>query len=230
MNDSAQLDVVRNWMQSNPMTITSDTLASEAKRLLVDNNLNVLVVVDDGRLRGLITRHNMMRMGHYAMRGDNPDEVTFFVNRLRVRDIMVRNPVTVQVDDTAEHVIRLGQELSVGQFPVMEGEDVVGVISSNEVLHFAAHCVGVMEPGSGVTLAPLRLSPGVLGRIANVAEAAGAVLQAIYKAGQHDGQVNGSYPEGKVVLRFQPQVVKTVAAALETAGFRIDSVVESQSD
>lgn len=57
---------VRNWMQSNPIKIPSDLLASEAKRLLIDNNQNALLVVDQGRLRGLMTRHNMLRMGHYT--------------------------------------------------------------------------------------------------------------------------------------------------------------------
>ena len=31
--------MVRNWMQANPMTIPSDTLVSDAKRLLSEHNL-----------------------------------------------------------------------------------------------------------------------------------------------------------------------------------------------
>ena len=38
--------IVRNWMKANPMVIDSDTLLSEAKRILTENNLHGLPVVD----------------------------------------------------------------------------------------------------------------------------------------------------------------------------------------
>ncbi|ACM18512.1 phenylphosphate synthase, gamma subunit [Geotalea daltonii FRC-32] len=140
--------IVRNWMQNDPLTIPSDMLASEAKRVLIDNNLNSLLVVDNGQLRGLVTRHNMMRMGHYVTRTQNPDEVSFFINRLRVRDIMVRNPATVNADDTMEHCLDYGKKLRVAQFPVMENGVVVGIISATEIFQLAAHLCRSLEAGT----------------------------------------------------------------------------------
>lgn len=137
--------LVRDWMKKNPTKISSDTLVSEAKRLLIDDNLNALLVVDDEHLRGLITRHNIMRMGHYVMRTQNADEVSFFVNRLKVRDIMVRKPATVQAGDTIRQCLRYGNEIMVAQFPVMEGGQVVGIISAKEVFQFAAHFAGALN-------------------------------------------------------------------------------------
>jgi acetoin utilization protein AcuB len=171
--------IVRNWMQANPRTISSDMLVSEAKRLLSENNLHALPVVDEGRLRGLITRANLLRMGHFVLRTQNADEFNFFVTRLKVKDIMVRNPATVEAGDTMEQCLQRGRELGVAQFPVVDGEKVVGVISANEIFQLAAHCLGAWERRSGVTLAPLELGPGVLGRIADAVEGAGAVLQAL---------------------------------------------------
>ncbi len=133
--------MVRNWMQANPMTIPSDTLVSDAKRLLSEHNLHALPVVDQGRLRGLVTRANMLRMGHFVLRKQDPDEFNFFVNRLRVRDVMVRNPATVSDDDSMQECLRRGRELKVAQFPVMHGQQVVGIITANEVFQLAAHCL-----------------------------------------------------------------------------------------
>jgi len=211
--------IVRNWMQSNPIMIPSDTLASEAKRLLIDDNQNALLVVDNGRLRGLLTRHNMLRMGHYVTRTQNPDELNYFVNRLKVRDIMVRNPATVQADDTMEHCLVYGKELMVAQFPVMEGERVVGIISANEIFQLAAHLLGAWERRNGLTLPALRLGPGVLGKITDVAEASGAVVQAIYPVAHHDRNVSDGYPEKTVILRFHAPDMDKVVTALEAAGF-----------
>lgn len=220
--------IVGNWMQANPMTISSDMLVSEAKRLLSENNLHALPVVEGGRLRGLVTRHNLLRMGHFVLRTQNPDEFNFFVTRLKVKDIMVRNPATVQASDTMEHCLLKGQELGVAQFPVMDGEQVVGIISANEIFQLAAHCLGAWERRSGVTLAPVQLGPGVLGRIADVAEAAGAVLQALYPVGRHDESAKGGYPEKRVIVRFHAKDMGAVVAALEAAGFPVVESVEMQ--
>ncbi len=220
--------MVRNWMQANPTVIPSDTLVSEAKRILSENNLHALPVVDNGKLRGLVTRANLLRMGSFVLRTQSTDEFNFFVTRLKVRDIMVRNPATVHADDTMEHCLQKGQELGVAQLPVMEKEQVVGVISANEIFQLAAHCLGAWERRSGVTLAPIRLGPGVLGRIVDVVEAAGAVLQAVYPIGRQDTQTDWGYPEKKVILRFHADEGHNVAAALEAAGFPVIESTEAR--
>ncbi|MBI4985008.1 MAG: CBS domain-containing protein [Rhodocyclales bacterium] len=212
--------IVGNWMQKQPMTIGGDMLVSEAKRLLSENKLHALPVVDAaGRLRGLVTRANLLRMGHFVLRTQSSDEFSYFVNRLRVRDVMVRNPATVAVGDTVEEALRMGRELGVAQFPVMDGGQVVGMISANEIFQLAAHCVGAWERRNGITLAPLRLGPGVLGRIADVAEAAGAVLQAIYPVGRP--HKDDAAEEKTVILRFHAADRTAVVAALEAAGFAV---------
>jgi acetoin utilization protein AcuB len=218
--------MVRNWMQANPTVIPSDTLVSEAKRIISENNLHALPVVDNGKLRGLVTRANLLRMGSFVLRTQNTDEFNFFVTRLKVRDIMVRNPATIQADETMEHCLLKGQKLGVAQLPVIEKDQVVGVISANEIFQLAAHCLGAWEQRSGVTLAPVKLGPGVLGRIVDVVEASGAILQAVYPVGRPDDQMEWGYPEKKVILRFHAEEGQDVAAALEAAGFPVLETTE----
>lgn len=213
--------IVRNWMHANPLVIPSDMLVSEANRLLSESSQPVLPVVDGDRLRGLVTRANLLRMGHFVQRTQNADEFDFFVTRLKVRDVMVRNPATVQADDTMQQCLVKGQALGVAQFPVLDGERVIGVISANEIFQLAAHLLGAWERRSGLTLAPVVLGPGVLGRIVDVAEAAGAVLQALYPIG-FEHEVPGRAPiEKKVVIRLHAREVRAVVSALEAAGFPV---------
>jgi len=213
--------IVGNWMQADPTVVPSDMLVSEANRILAESNLHALPVVDSGRLRGLVTRANLLRMGHFVGRTQNADEFNYFVTRLRVRDVMVRNPATVQVSETMQQCLLKGRALGVAQFPVLDGERVVGVISANEIFQLAAHCLGAWERRSGLTLAPIHLGPGVLGRIADVAEAAGAVLQALYPIGPHDAGPDRGSAESKVVIRFHAQEVGDIVSALEAAGFQV---------
>lgn len=214
--------IVRHWMKADPLTIDPDTLVSEAKRLLSENNLHALPVTERGRLRGLVTRANLLRMGHFVLRTQNADEFNFFVTRLKVKDIMVRNPATVQAGDTMEHCLRLGRQLGVAQFPVEDGDELVGVISANEIFQLAAHCLGAWEGRGTATLAPLRLGPGVLGRVAQAAEAAGAVLQGIYPVGvPGSDEPDEGAPAQRIVLRFTGAEPADVAATLEAAGYAV---------
>jgi acetoin utilization protein AcuB len=128
-------------MRANPVTITGDTLVSEAKRLLAEKNLQALPVVEAGKLRGLVTRHHLLRAGHSVLRTQDADELDFFATRLKVKDVMVRSPATVETSDTMQHCLRKGRELGVAQFPVMEDGEVVGIISANEIFQLAAHCL-----------------------------------------------------------------------------------------
>ena len=213
--------IVRNWMQPNPVVIPSDMLVSDANRILSESTLHALPVVDGGRLCGLITRANLLRIGHFVSRTQSADELNFFVTRLKVRDVMVRNPATVQASDTMQQCLLKGRNLGVAQFPVLDGGQVVGIISANEIFQLAAHCLGAWEQRSGLTLAPLHLGPGVLGHIADVAEDAGAVLQALYPIGpQHEEAGRGATAK-KVVIRFHAPHVGDVVSALEAAGFPV---------
>ena len=101
-------------------------------------------------------------------------------------------------------------------------------MSANGIFQLAGHCLGACERGSGVTLAPLELGPGVLGRIADVVEGAGAVLQAIYPIGRHDGHADAGYLEKKVIIRFHASDVRAIVSALEQAGFPVIESVEMQ--
>lgn len=216
--------IVRNWMQTNPTMLASDTLLSEAKRILSETNLHALPVVDDGRLRGLITRAGCLRAAHSVLRSQNPDELSYFSNRVKVKDIMVRNPATIDANDTMEHCLQVGQEHGVGQLPVLDGGNVVGMISAIEMFSLAAHFLGAWEQRSGVTLAPMKLKPGTMGRIAELVEAAGAELQAIYPIGIGPQGASPAEREKKVIIRFHAPDTHRVIRALENAGF---DVIES---
>lgn len=219
--------IVRNWMQPNPMVVSGDTLLSEAKRILTEHNLHGLPVVDGGRLRGLITRANCLRAAHFALRTQNTDELNYFSTRLKVKDLMVRNPATIDANDTMEHCLQLGQELGVAQLPVMDDDQVVGIISANEIFSLAAHFLGAWEKRSGVTLAPIELKPGVIGRISDICEAAGAQVQAIYPLGKPEDVNPQEHHRKRVIIRFHCENTRAVVEALENAGFPVIESIQA---
>jgi acetoin utilization protein AcuB len=215
--------LVRNWMRPTPQTVAGDMLIAEASRIFAESSVQGLPVIEGGRLRGLLTRSACLRAAHFVARTQSPDEFAYFSNRLRVRDLMVRNPATVDADETMEACLQKGQELHVGQFPVVDGGEVVGLISSNEIFALAAHFLGAFERRSGVTLAPMAHAAGTMGRIADLVEAAGAEVIAMYPIGVDKP------PSAlkKLIVRFHGAPVCQVVAALEAAGYAVIESVEN---
>jgi arabinose-5-phosphate isomerase len=56
-------DKIDLHMSPNPVTVTEDTLASEALRILNENAVSVLFVVDGGKLVGIVHMHDIVRAG-----------------------------------------------------------------------------------------------------------------------------------------------------------------------
>jgi acetoin utilization protein AcuB len=128
----------------------------------------------------------------------------------------------VQASDTMQRCLALGRKLGVAQFPVLDGERLVGIISANEIFQLAAHCLGAWERRSGVTLAPMRLGPGVLRRVVDAAESAGATVHALYPVGaaaRADDDLPG--PEISLALRFVGSTAESVREALQAAGLAV---------
>ena len=205
----SQPATVREWMQTDPLTTTGDTLVSEAKRLLSEHRLHVLPVVDGGRLRGLVTRANLLRMGLFVSHTQDPDEFNFFVTRLQVKDIMVRKPATVQAGDTMEQCLALGRRLGVAQFPVLDGNRLVGVISANEIFQLAAHCLADAHRHGEAGAAP-----GLWLATAQGEERAPAPAT--------PARAEPAGPQSELLLRFSTRNAAGVLSALQSAGFVLD--------
>ena len=214
--------IVRNWMQPNPVVIPSDMLVSDANRILSESTLHALPVVDGGRLCGLITRANLLRIGHFVSRTQSADELNFFVTRLKVRDVMVRNPATVQASDTMQQCLLKGR--NAGRGAISGAGRRAAWSASSRPTRSSNSPPTASAPGSNAVASRWRrveLGPGVLGHIADVAEAAGAVLQALYPIGpQHEEAGRGATAK-KVVIRFHAPEVDDVVSALEAAGFPV---------
>lgn len=211
--------IVRNWMRRDPVTVTSDTLVSKAKRVLVEQNLRALPVVDDGRLRGVITRVSCLRAAEFVARTEDPHEFAYFTHRLKVKDLMVRNPQTVDIDDPMEICLRRGQEERVSQFPVMEKGKVVGLVSASEVFYLAAQMLGVTRKQDGITIGPLEVKQGTLTAIGSLAETNGAVIESLFSIPEC-----GSPGMMKVILRFTGTDIAQVSGAIRAAGYPVIEV------
>ena len=98
--------------------------AVEAVSTMAKENLGSLVVMEQGRMVGMLTFHELLRA--LASRGGALGE-------LRIGDIMVRDPVTAAPDMEVNDLRRTMLESGARYLPVMQDGRLLGVISFRDV-------------------------------------------------------------------------------------------------
>lgn len=138
--------LVKDWMTPNPITVSSSTTLPEAHHLMEKHGIRRLPVVDEGELKGLITRGDI--------RGAEPSEATslsifeihYLLSRLTVDKIMTTDILTVRPDDKVSVAARLMYERKIAGLPVVDDEGkVVGIITESDIFRMVIETVGDEE-------------------------------------------------------------------------------------
>lgn len=98
--------------------------AADAVRTMAGENLGSLVVMEQGRMAGVLTFHELLRA--LAVRGGA-------LGDLRVDEIMVRDPVTAAPEMEVNDLRRMMLESGARYLPVMQDGKLLGVISFRDV-------------------------------------------------------------------------------------------------
>ncbi len=98
--------------------------AADAVSKMAQENLGSLVVLEQGRMIGMLTFHELLRAiaGRNGALGDT-----------KVSEIMVRDPVTAEPDMEVNDLRRTMLESGARYLPVMQGGKLLGVISFRDV-------------------------------------------------------------------------------------------------
>ena len=98
--------------------------AVDAVKTMAEQNLGSLVVLDQGRMAGLLTFHELL--GAIARRGGALGDV-------RVSEIMLRDPVTAAPEMEVNDLRRTMLDSGARYLPVLQDAKLLGVISFRDV-------------------------------------------------------------------------------------------------
>jgi acetoin utilization protein AcuB len=113
--------LVRDWMTRSPQTVGADETLHAAFEKMAAGQFRRLPVMQGPLLVGILTDRDLRR----------------YEGKLRytaVRVAMSEKPLTLSPDDTLERAARLMIEHKFGGLPVVEGSDIVGVLTTTDVL------------------------------------------------------------------------------------------------
>ena len=208
---------VRDAMTREVVTLGPEASAGEALGVCREKGIRHIPIVEEGRLIGLVSDRDLRDVS--PPRGGRDQENT--LGWVRVRDIMSTDLVTIGPLDTIDHVAREIYERKIGCLPVVDGRELVGIITSQDMMRTMIELTGAHVRGSWIEVEV----PNQPGALANVTDAirdrqvniAGVFLGPAQKATHR-----------VIVLRLETTSPKGVARTLDEAGYKT-RIVESSA-
>ena len=93
---------VFNRMTANPVTITPDTMVSDASDLMRTNKFRRLPIVKDGKLVGIITDRDLREVAPSPATTLSVHEAKYLLAKMQVKDIMKTKVLTILPTATIE--------------------------------------------------------------------------------------------------------------------------------
>jgi len=157
--------LVKERMTLHPLTMEPTASITEAHRYMRENNIRHLPIVDKrNRLAGLVTRETLLQAMPSSVTTLSIWEMNYALNKLKVRDVMVKDVITVEEDVSIEKAARIMAENKIGCLPVMRGKALVGIITDTDMLSTLMELMGARQAGVRVTLQVLD-APGELAKV-----------------------------------------------------------------
>ena len=107
------------------LSVSPENTVYDAMKLMADRNVGALLVLDHGKLCGIISERDFAR--RLFSQNKAPKDI-------RVSELMTKDVVYVQPEMTNEDCMALMTDKRVRHLPVLDGDKVIGVISIGDLV------------------------------------------------------------------------------------------------
>src|ERR671916_1508217 len=192
--------------------LSPQATASEALGLCREKRIRHLPVLEEGRLVGVVSDRDLRSA---APAFGDPERASA-LQEIRISDVMTREVVSARPDDPIEVAANRMRERRIGCLPVVEGGELVGIITSSDVMEALVYLVGAHEPGSRLEVVmPDR--PGTLAGVAGIFGALGINIVSVVAGPRQEAP-----SEGRIGI-FKVDTIDTREAVelLREAGYTV---------
>ncbi|MCP4536679.1 MAG: CBS domain-containing protein [Chloroflexi bacterium] len=178
--------LVKDRMTPNPVTITTHTSFPEAYRLMRENKIRHLPVLDeDEKLVGIVTRTDLLHAAPSSATTFSVFEVNYLLANLHVSEVMKSPPITVPEDIPLEEAAKVMVKKKIGCLPVMNNGTLVGLITETDVFETFVEILGGEDASLRITVRVPDVQ-GALTRVAGVIAQQGGNICSVARFGGDD--------------------------------------------
>ena len=209
---------VKDFMTRKVVYISPDTTIAHAADLMREQDLHRLPVIENDKLVGLVTEGTIAEATPSKATSLSIYEMNYLLNKTKVKDVMIKDVITVSAYASLEDATYLMYKNKVGILPVVDNDQLYGVITDRDI--FAAF---LQVSGYG--------EEGVRARFI-VDNKAGELEKIIRLVSDKEynivSTVQIATKSGKVVIEVQIEGkvdLEEVRSLFEDAGIEVDSLV-----
>ena len=125
-------------MQEKLITISAGDTLSTVEDIMTLGRVRHMPVVQAGRLVGVVSERDLLRASLSNLTDFGTEQRRAFLQVVEIARVMSKPPITVSADATVKAAARLMVEERIGCLPVLEGEELVGMLTETDVLRYFA--------------------------------------------------------------------------------------------
>jgi len=203
---------VRDAMTRDVVTVGPEESAARAWGLCRERNIRHLPVVEGGRLVGIVSDRDLRDLSPPRDTADQENTLGW----VQIRDMMSTGVVTAHPLDTIEHAAKVIYENRFNCLPVVADDEIVGIITSSDLVRTLVELTGAHGEGSWVEV-EVPNEPGQLASITEVIRDRHVNIAGIFL-----GPANREAYR-TIVLRLETTDPTSIAGSLTDAGYVVTS-------
>ncbi len=197
-------------------TVAPNTTLVAAQEILEQKKINHLLIVDDrNELLGIVSDRDLKKSWASSATTLSKNELIYLLDQVTVADIMTKKTLTITAATTIERAALLMNQHRINALPVLEDEELVGIITSRDVMRVLLEAVGIEKDSSRLTIL-VKDRIGVISDISQNLRAEGINIRSLF-----------TWPEKThpgvyyLVVRVPAGDGDKAAACLEKEGFKV---------
>ena len=127
---------VADWMSKGVLAVETFDSIAIARRLMAKHRINQLPVLEDDDLIGIVTDRDIRDAYTTSMMINRGAKIDEFAEKITVEEVMTRDIFVVRPDTPLEKAVSLLREHRIGSLPVVENQQLVGIITRSDILDF----------------------------------------------------------------------------------------------
>jgi len=169
--------LVGQRMTHNPVTITQGVGIEDALKVMRDNSVRRLPVLDKkGKLVGIVSDKDLLYASPSPATTLSVHELHYLLSKLTVKQVMSSPVITVTEYTPLEEAARIMVDNKIGGLPVMRNDKVVGIITETDMFKIFLEMLGARKRGVRLSLL-VPEAKGVLAELtADIARLGGNII------------------------------------------------------
>lgn len=136
---AARTKRVRDLMTTEPFTLGRNDVLEIADQLMKQKRIRHIPILDqNGRLAGIVTQRDMFRGALVRALGFGSRAEEQMLSTLVIKEVMTDAVHTTTADTPLGEAAELMLEKQIGCLPVLEGNELVGILTESDFLRLAA--------------------------------------------------------------------------------------------